>query len=296
MLGLEIVTPEGKIIKTGARTVKSVAGYDISRLIVGSEGTLGIVTSVTLRLLPLPPARRVLASVFAGVEQAAEAVSEIIATGLVPSILEIMDETTIAAVEAYLKQDLGGDVLLLAEFDGARALCDEETSRAAGILKATGGDTLDGDVDADKAGMLWQARRSALPALTGLSPALVLQDVTVPRSKLPDMVGAIRKIAGNYGLPIAIFGHAGDGNIHPTVLVDNENGDGMKGVDAAVSEMMHACMDMGGTISGEHGVGVDKMPFLRLEIGKSGYEIMRRLKSSLDPRNIMNPGKMFYDQ
>lgn len=296
VLGLEIVTPEGKIIRTGARTVKSVAGYDVSRLMVGSEGTLGIVTSVILRLLPLPPARHVLASVFAGVEQAAEAASEIIAKGLVPSILEIMDENTVAAIEAHLKQDLGGDVMLLAEFDGAGALCDEEASRAAGILKATGGDTIDGDVEPDRAGMLWQARRCALPALTRLSPTLILQDVTVPRSKLPDMVGAIRKIAGNYALRIAVFGHAGDGNIHPTVLADNENGDEMKGVDAAVSEIMHACIDMGGTISGEHGIGLDKMPFLKLELGKSGYEIMRRLKSSLDPRNIMNPGKMFYDQ
>ena len=296
VLGLEIVTPEGRIINTGARTVKSVAGYDVTRLIVGSEGTLGIVTSVTLRLLPLPPARRMLASAFASVEQAAEAASGIIADGLTPSVLEIMDENTVTAVEAYLRQDLGGDVLLLAEFDGAGALCDEEASRAVGILKATGGDRIDGHVEADRAVMLWQARRSALPALSRLSPTLILQDMTITRSKLPDMVAGIRKIAGNYGLRIAVFGHAGDGNIHPTVLTETGNGGDSQAVDAAVSEMMHACIDMGGTISGEHGIGTDKKPFLKLEIGKSGYEIMKRLKSSLDPRNIMNPGKMFYDQ
>jgi glycolate oxidase len=296
VLGLEIVTPEGKLIRAGARTVKSVAGYDVTRLMVGSEGTLGIVTSVTLRLLPLPPARRMLASVFPDIRRAALAVSEIIANGLIPSILEIMDERTVSAVEAYMKQSLGGKVLLLAEFDGARALCEEESSRAIEILSRESGGTVDADVEADRAGILWQARRSALPALTRVSSTLVLEDVTVPRSKLPHMVGAIQKIAKNYGLEVAIFGHAGDGNLHPTVLADAGNHPEMKVVDAAVSDVMHACIDMGGTISGEHGIGIDKMPFLKIELGRFGYEIMRRLKSSLDPRSIMNPGKMFYDE
>jgi glycolate oxidase len=296
VLGLEIVTPEGELVRAGARTVKSVAGYDVTRLMVGSEGTLGIITSVTLRLLPLPPARRLLAAMFPDVHHAAQAVSEIIANGLIPSILEIMDESTVSAVEAYMKQSLGGKVLLLAEFDGARALCEEEASRALDILSRQNGGTVDANVEADRAGILWQARRSALPALTRLSSTLVLEDVTVPRSKLPDMVGAVQKIAKNYGPNIALFGHAGDGNLHPTVLADTRNDPEMKVVGAAVSDMMHACIDMGGTISGEHGIGIDKMPFLKIELGRSGYEIMKRLKSSLDPRSIMNPGKMFYDQ
>jgi glycolate oxidase len=295
VLGLEIVTPEGKIVKTGARTVKSVAGYDVTRLMVGSEGTLGIVTSVILKLLPLPQARRVLACRFDNIEDAADAVAEIIESGLVPSILEIMDDKTVEAVAAHLEEDLGKGVLLLAEFDGAKPLCQEEASKATGILNARHGGVVGGEVEAEKSEMLWAARRAALPALTRLSKTVILEDVTVPRSRLADMVGKITKISEKYDLKVAVFGHAGDGNIHPTFLTDRKNGGEMKRVEAAIGEMMCACVDLGGTISGEHGIGVDKMPFLKLEIGKAGYEVMRRLKDSLDPNGIMNPGKMFYD-
>jgi glycolate oxidase len=296
VLGLEIVTPEGRIVKTGARTVKSVAGYDVTRLMVGSEGTLGIVTSVTLKLLPLPPARRVVACMFSDVSEAVGSVSEIISSGLVPSILEIMDETTVGAVEAYLKKKIGGQVLLLAEFDGPKALCDEEASKAVEILSRNHDGAVDGDVDTRKTEKLWKARRSALPALTRLSTSLVLEDVTVPRSKLAEMVNKINRISSRYGLKVAVFGHAGDGNLHPTFLTDLSRRDEMKRVGVAVSEMMRASIDLGGTISGEHGIGVDRIPYLKLELGKAGYEIMKSLKDILDPRNIMNPGKMFYEQ
>lgn len=295
VLGLEMVTPEGNLLKAGARTVKSVAGYDVTRLLVGSEGTLGIVTSVTLRLLPLPRARRVLACRFPSVAQATEAVTEIIGAGLVPSILEVMDCDTVKAVEAYLGESIGGEVLLLVEFDGAKSLCEEEASRAVEILSVKYGGVLNAEMDGGNGERLWKARRAALPALTRVSPTLILEDVTVPRSKLPDMVAKIDKIAEKYALRVAVFGHAGDGNIHPTFLTDRKNADEMKRVDAAITEMMCACIDLGGTISGEHGIGVDKMPFLKLEIGKAGYEIMGRLKASLDPRRIMNPGKMFHE-
>jgi glycolate oxidase len=295
VLGLEIVTPEGRVIKTGARTVKSVAGYDVTRLMVGSEGTLGVVTSLTLRLLPLPPARRMVACVFADVAGAAEAASEIIASGCVPSVLEIMDDTTVGAVESYIEDSIGGRVLLLAEFDGTRALSDEEASRAIAILKGRTGAAVDGQVESDRAELLWKARRSALPALTRVAPSVVLEDVTVPRSKLPHMIEKARRIAGKYDLRLAVFGHAGDGNIHPTFLIDRKNSGQAKRLDAAISEMMGICIDLGGTISGEHGIGLDKIPFLKLELGKAGYDIMRRLKDSLDPMGIMNPGKMFYD-
>lgn len=293
VLGLEIVTPEGRVIRSGARTVKSVAGYDITRLMVGSEGTLGIITSVTVKLLPYPPARRVLWCHFESVAAASEAVADLIGSGLVPAALEIMDEKTVDAVEGYLGEKLGAGVLLLCEIDGSKSVCDEDASKAIGILKDKYGKDVQTGLDGTDPGQLWKARRSVLPALTRLSPTVVLEDVTVPRSKLPDMVDRIEKVAGRYGLRIAVYGHAGDGNLHPSFLTDKKNRDEMKRVGVAVSEMMRACIDLGGTISGEHGIGVDKKPFMVLEIGEAGCEIMRRVKGSLDPKGIMNPGKMF---
>jgi glycolate oxidase len=294
VLGLEIVTPEGKIINTGARTVKSVAGYDISRLMVGSEGTLGIVTSVILKLLPLPQERRSLFCIFPDVRRAAEAVVEIIGSGVIPSILEIVGKETTSAVENLLKGGLSSGVWLLVEFDGTKAVCEEEASKVGKMLKKNFSAVVhegSADGDLEKA---WKARREVLPALTRLAPTVILEDVTVPRSKLPIMVDKIDKIAQKYNVRIAIYGHAGEGNIHPTFLTDRKNADEMKRAKSAISEMMRECLDLGGTISGEHGIGVDKMPFLKLEIGKVGYEVMKRLKESLDPKGIMNPGKMFY--
>jgi glycolate oxidase len=293
VLGLELVTPEGKVIRSGARTVKSVAGYDVTRLMVGSEGTLGIITSVIVRLLPLPAARRVFWCRFESVATASEAVADLIGAGLLPSGLEIMDETTVKAVEAYLGDGLGAGVLLLGEFDGTKAVCDEDASKAIGVLKGRYGRDVETDLEGRNAADLWKARRSVLPALTRYSPTVILEDVTVPRSKLPEMVERMRKISGRYGLRIAVFGHAGDGNLHPSFLTDKKNRDEIKRVGVAVSEMMRACIDLGGTISGEHGIGVDKMPYVKMELGEAGCEIMRRVKNSLDPKGIMNPGKMF---
>ena len=293
VLGLVIVTPEGKVVKTGARTVKSVAGYDVTRLMVGSEGTLGVVTSVILRILPMPQARHVISCVFDSIGRASEAVAEIIAQSLVPSILEIMDEKTVGAVEAYLGENLDGRVLLLVEYDGTRSICEEDASKTVEILKDKYGGTVRSDIKGSKSEKIWKARRAVLPALTRVSPTVILEDVTVPRSRLPEMVARIERISERYALTIAVFGHAGDGNLHPTFLIDRKEPDDLKRLNAGISEMMRACIDLGGTISGEHGIGVDKMPFLKLELGKAGYDIMKKLKDSLDPKSIMNPGKMF---
>jgi len=295
VLGLELVTPEGKVLRTGARTVKSVAGYDVTRLMVGSEGTLGIVTSAFLKVLPLPPARRMLSCSFPDLGKASEAVSEILGQGHVPSILEIMDEKTVTAVGAHTGEKLGDGVMLLVELDGTRAICEEDASGIREIIEGKFGGKVISDVDGGRLETVWKARRAVLPALTRLSPTVILEDVTVPRSRLPEMAARIMKVAERYALRIAIFGHAGDGNLHPTFLTDKRKHDEMKRVNAGISEMMRACIDLGGTISGEHGIGLDKMPFLKLEVGKAGYDIMKRLKTSLDHKGIMNPGKMFYD-
>ncbi len=295
VLGLEMVTPEGKVLRTGARTVKSVAGYDVTRLMVGSEGTLGVVSSAFLKVLPLPPARRVLSCAFDNLGKASEVVSEILGQGLIPSILEIMDEKTVTAVEAHTGEKLGEGVMLLVEFDGTKAICDEDASKAREIIEGKYGGKVMGDVEGPERENVWRARRAVLPALTRLSPTVILEDVTVPRSRLPEMTAKIMKVAERYALRIAVFGHAGDGNLHPTFLTDRKKHDEIKRVNAGISEMMRACIDLGGTISGEHGIGLDKMPFLKLQIGKAGYDIMKRLKVSLDHKGIMNPGKMFYD-
>jgi glycolate oxidase len=293
VLGLEIVNPEGDVIRCGARTVKSVAGYDVTRLMVGAEGTLGVITSATVKLLPRPPARRVLWAWFESVTGACEAVTELIGSGLLPSVLELMDEKTVEAVGSYVGETLGKGVLLLSEFDGNRSVCDEDASKALDILKEKYGREVRTGTEESEQEQLWKARRAVLPALTRLAPTVVLEDVTVPRSKLPDMVEKIKRIAGRYDLRIAVYGHAGDGNLHPSFLTDRKKQDEMRRVEVAISEMMRACIDLGGTISGEHGIGMDKKPFMTLEIGEAGCAIMRRVKASLDPKGIMNPGKMF---
>ena len=184
---------------------------------------------------------------------------------------------------------------MLIEFDGSQAVCDEEASKCMGLLKEDFGGAVDDRVDPDRATLLWEARRSALPALTRVANGVVLEDVTVPRSRLAAMIEKIQVISRNYGIRVAVFGHAGDGNLHPTLLFERKNRDDLKRLEGAIAEMMRACLDLGGTISGEHGIGLDKMPFLKLELSKAGYEIMMNLKRSIDPRNIMNPGKMFYE-
>jgi glycolate oxidase len=295
VLGLEVVSPEGKVLFAGARTVKSVAGYDIARLMVGSEGTLGVITSAILRLLPLPQSRLALSAGFSDIRTALEAVSRMIAGGLLPATLEIMDGTCTRAVSGYLKESLGDDVLLLAEFDGMPSVCKESVERAALLLVDEFRAHVRTEVDPGEREKLWRARRAVLPALTRLRPTILLEDVTVPRSKLPAMAGEIVKIAAKYSVQTAVFGHAGDGNIHPAFLTDSKDGDEMTRVKSAVAEMMQACVDLEGTVSGEHGVGLDKKPYLKLEIGQSGYDVMRSLKDSIDPKGIMNPGKMFFE-
>jgi len=295
VLGLEMVTPRGKVLFTGARTVKSVAGYDITRMMVGSEGTLGFITSAVLRLLPLPQARRALSAGFPDLETAAAAVSRLTGSGLVPSTLEVMDGTCTRAVGEYLKEDLGDAALLLVEFDGMPSVCDDNAERAVTILKTEFKADVRPDVGPEDRERLWRARRAALPALARLRPSALLEDFTVPRSKLPAMAGEIGKAAAKHSVRVAVFGHAGNGNLHPTFLADSKDSDEMTRVKSAIGEIRQVCVDLDGTVSGGHRIGLDKKPYLKLDIGQSGYEVMKSLKDSLDPKGIMNPGKMFYE-
>ena len=294
VLGLEVVLPTGEIITTGARTVKSVAGYDLTKLIVGSEGTLGIATRITLKLLPLPETVRTLAAFFSEVAVAAKTASAIMASGVLPRALEFVDQTALRAVEGYLKEDLshGATAMLLVEVDGPAESTARDADRIAEIL------TRGGAVRVERAGsdaereQLWKARRAISPALYTIKPKKLNEDIVVPRSRIADSLHEIAAIAERHGLLIVNFGHAGDGNIHTNILFDAAD---LPKAEIAVKEIFASTLRLGGSITGEHGIGLSKAAYLPMELGPEAIAAMKRIKQALDPNNILNPGKIFLD-
>jgi glycolate oxidase len=295
LMGLEIVLPTGEITKTGARTVKSVAGYDLTRLICGSEGTLAIVTSATLKLIPLPEHRVTILAAFREPEEAAEASRKVISSGVSPSILEIMDSFTVGAVSSDIALPPGsqGCSLILAETDGFREAAEKEASQIEKVCRDGGAVFAKRSFDQEERERLWDARRGALAALAKLKPVTILEDVTVPRSCIVEMIRSIGEIGKRYELLIATFGHAGNGNLHPAILVDPPISEKAERLEAAISEIFERVLSLGGALSGEHGIGIEKAGFLKKEIGESAFETMRRLKDAFDPKGILNPGKFF---
>jgi len=294
VLGLEVVLPTGEIINTGARTVKSVAGYDLTKLIVGSEGTLGVVTKIIVRLLPLPESVRTLAAFFNSVDEAAVAASKILANRIMPRALELVDQAALRAVEAYLKEDLSGGAgaMVLVEVDGAAESTERESGRVADILIQSGAlRVIPADSPAERE-HLWKARRSISPALYAIKPKKVNEDIVVPRSRIAEILREIGKIAKMHDLLIVNFGHAGDGNIHTNILVDEAD---LPRAETAVREIFEATLRLGGSISGEHGIGMTKAAYLPLEAGPGALAAMQRIKRALDPNNILNPGKIFLE-
>ncbi len=264
VMGLQFFDSQGNYIKTGSRTVKCATGYNITGLMVGSEGTLGILDQVILRLIPAPRARQAMVAVYDTLEQASETVSGIISARILPATLEILDNFTIRAVEDFSKAGLPKDAaaLLLIEVDGHPAVVAEEAGQVKALCLKMGARTIEqarDDVQRDK---IWAARRTALSALAQLKPTLVLEDATVPRSRIPDMVQALQKIGEKYRIDIGTFGHAGDGNLHPTILTDRRNKEEFLRVEQAIEEIFDTALAMGGTLSGEHGTGIAKAPFL----------------------------------
>ncbi len=294
VLGLEVVLPTGEIITTGSRTVKSVAGYDLTKLIVGSEGTLGVVTRITLKLLPLPESVRTLAAFFSEVDAAARAAANILAGRIVPRALELVDTAALRAVENYLKEDLSGGeaAMLLAEVDGPTETTLRESVRIEDILTKGGASRVKQAESEAEREHLWKARRSISPALYTLKPKKVNEDIVVPRSKIVDVLREIRDIARRHDLLIVNFGHAGDGNIHTNILVDDSE---LERAGTAVKEIFAATLRLGGSISGEHGIGTTKAAYLSMEIKTDALAAMKRIKQALDPNNILNPGKIFAD-
>jgi glycolate oxidase len=295
VIALEIVLANGEIIRTGGKLAKDVAGYDFTRLYVGSEGTLGVITEATLKLIPMPETKKTMLALYDSLEAAARSVSSIIANKIIPTTLEFLDQPTLKVVEAFSQIGLPTDVkaVLLIEQDGPLEVVRRDMERMADICKqqeALSVQIAKTDAEADA---LRTARRIALSALARLKPTTILEDATVPRSEIARMVNAINQIAAKYKVEICTFGHAGDGNLHPTCPTDARNKDEMHRVELAFEEIFIKAIELGGTITGEHGVGVMKAPYLELKLGSAGIAAMKAVKDSLDPNNIMNPGKVF---
>ncbi|MCR6487028.1 FAD-binding protein [Amycolatopsis sp. OK19-0408] len=296
VLGLEVVLADGSLLKTGRRTVKGVAGYDLARLFVGSEGTLGVITQATVQLKPLPQAPATLVAGFTTTEAAGEAVARIVREGLVPSLLEIMDASSIKASETYLKTDLGAgsdcQALLLGQSDAGGEVARRELAAIEQICTDCGADLAYTTEDLEEGRMLLQARRVVLTALETYGLWLT-DDVCVPRTRIAELIRGCEKISAEVGLRIAVVGHAGDGNMHPTIVYQPDDPDEFARAQKAFDAILEVGLSLGGTVTGEHGVGKIKREWLEREIGPVGMRVHRQIKAALDPENLFNPGSMF---
>ncbi|MFZ5452623.1 MAG: FAD-binding oxidoreductase [Thermodesulfobacteriota bacterium] len=294
VMGLTFFAASGETVKTGSRTVKCVSGYNLAALLVGSEGTLGVISQIILKLIPLPAARRSMLATFATMGQASETVAAIIAQRIVPATLEILDNFTIRAVEDFSRAGLPveAEALLLIEVDGHPAVVAEEAEKVETICGKLGATQIRVARNAAERDRVWSARRNALPALAKLKPTCVLEDATVPRSQIPAMIQALEDISREFDLPIGTFGHAGDGNLHPTILTDRRNRQEWARVEAAVEAIFDKALALGGTLSGEHGIGAAKARFLAKEFGQGTILFSKKIKAAVDPLKILNPGKI----
>lgn len=295
VLGLRAVLPSGEVIQTGVATVKGVAGYDLTRLIVGSEGTLAVVTQITLKLLPLPATIKTMAVFFDTVQKAAKTVSGIMRETVVPRCVEYMDEACLDLVKDYFSFDLPKNTkaLLIIELDGDVSSVEKDAQNIKTLCFSY--DALDVIVakDQTEAQKLWDARKALSPVLYKIATNKINEDIVVPIDKIPDMVQVTQKIQKTSGLKVVSFGHAGDGNIHCNIMYNKANENELKRAEKAVDELFDATLSLGGTITGEHGVGMTKMKYLPREIGATQIELMKGIKRVFDPQNILNPGKIF---
>ncbi len=295
VMGLEVVLPDGRVARFGNACVKDVAGYSMKDLFIGSEGTLGIITEVLLKVLPRPAARRTMLASYDRMEDAAQTVSDIIAAKIIPCTLEFLDQRTLRCVEAFAKVGLPteAEALLLIETDGHPAAVADEAERIEQICRAQSALAVRRAASADEATRLATARRSAFSALARLRPTTILEDATVPRSELAKMIRFINETAARHQVEVATFGHFGDGNLHPTFLTDERNQEEMHRVEAAMKEIFDYALSLGGTLTGEHGVGLAKKAFLPRQLGDPTLELLRAIKRTLDPDGLLNPGKIF---
>jgi glycolate oxidase len=291
VLGVEAVLPGGDVIRSGGRLVKDVAGYDLRRLLCGSEGTLAVMTE---RLVPAPESSGTGMAYFGDLADAARAVSRVLSSGVLPVTLEFLDRVCIDAVEGYARigLDRSAGALLIFGQDGDRATIDRDMRRMAEACEAEGATDVRIAGSAEEATEVLQARRAVLPALSRLEPLTILEDATVPRSRIAEMVARIQEIAQRHGLLIGTFGHAGDGNLHPTVVLDPADEDAIRRAHEAFDEIFAEAIAMGGSITGEHGIGIVKLRHLERQIGPAELALLRRIKAAFDPNGILNPGKL----
>jgi glycolate oxidase len=294
VMGMDFWDVNGELVKSGSRTVKCVTGYNLAGLMVASEGTLGVFDKIILKLVPPAQAAKSMMAVFPSMKAASETVASIIANKIVPATLEMMDNFTIRTVENFRGAGLPIDAaaLLLIEVDGHPAQVEDEAAVVERICKENGATELKVAKDAAERDAVWQARRDALPALAKLKPTCVLEDATVPRSKIPAMIEALEEIAKKLDLTIGTFGHAGDGNLHPTILTDKRDKAEWERVEKGIDMIFDKALSMGGTLSGEHGIGLAKSKYMAQETSKATLAYARRMKSVLDPKGILNPDKI----
>ena len=295
VLALEAVLPSGEVIHTGSRAMKNVSGYDLTRLLVGSEGTLCVFTQITLRLIPLPKSIRTVLAYFGSFDDAAQAVSAIIAARIVPRAIEFMDEDTLEAVRHYGEFDFppGAGATLVVEVDGDDAATEREAEAVATICREKRCNMLSLALSVEDREELWRTRKAVSPALYNLAPKKINEDVCVPRSLLPDLLKEIERIKREKSVRIACFGHAGDGNVHVNFLLQSDNPEEVRRAEEGVEDLFRTVVAYGGSLSGEHGIGTTKASYLGIEIPPRELELMRELKRLFDPNGILNPGKLF---
>ncbi|MDO4281746.1 MAG: FAD-linked oxidase C-terminal domain-containing protein [Peptococcaceae bacterium] len=297
VIGVEMVLANGEVVTFGGKSVKNVAGYDLTKLVCGAEGTLGIITEILVKLIAKPQYAKTMTATFDTLKDAGYAISGIIADQVIPATMELLDQTTLQVVEEYIHIGLPTDakVMLLIQTDGnVEAEVELEAEKVVAQCKKNGCRDIALAKDAKEAEDLMTARRAALPALARVKPTTVLEDATVPRSRIPDMLVAIEDIAEKYNLQIGTFGHAGDGNLHPTILTDARDEAEMDRVRKAVDDIFAVALKMGGTLSGEHGIGIAKARFMEDQFGAAGMEVIRRVKEAFDPNYMFNPDHFFF--
>ncbi|MFW9906771.1 MAG: FAD-binding oxidoreductase [Candidatus Thorarchaeota archaeon] len=296
VLGLEVVLPDGRIIKTGSNTLKCSSGFDLTRLFVRSEGMLGIITQANLKIRPLPESVTRLIATFNKLERAGEAVGKIFEAGIIPLIIELLDKTTLKAVNQFKKLGLPEKAaLLIIDVDGTVEECNKLSGKIENLLQEIGAEGIKRATTSQEMEDLMSARKAAYSALCRIKTTTIMEDIAVPVSLLPNALKKVEEVSKKHRIIVGTFGHAGDGNVHPVICTDERDKEEWKRAMNCINDIRSAALELGGTVSGEHGIGITKAPFLKKEHGEDAVEIMKRIKSAIDPSNIINPGKMFVE-